>query len=58
MASELYHLTKSNRYNAHAQEWLGNILGTNSWGSSRGGPDREVVSDVRLENGWPTELVD
>ena len=34
MASELYYLTSSNSYNSHAQEWLGNILGANSWGSS------------------------
>jgi endoglucanase len=34
MASELYYLTTSNIYNAHAQKWLGNILGANSWGSS------------------------
>jgi endoglucanase len=34
MASELYYLTSSNSYNSHAQKWLGNILGANSWGSS------------------------
>jgi endoglucanase len=34
MANELYYLTTSSGYNAHAQKWLGNILGANSWGSS------------------------
>ena len=34
MASELYYLTSSNGYNSHAQNWLGNIFGGNSWGSS------------------------
>jgi endoglucanase len=34
MASELYYLTHSNSYNTHAQQWLGNVLGANSWGSS------------------------
>ncbi len=34
MASELYYLTSSNTYDTHAQKWLGNILGANSWGSS------------------------
>jgi endoglucanase len=34
MASELYYLTTSNGYDTYAQKWLGNILGTNSWGSS------------------------
>jgi endoglucanase len=34
MASELYYLTSSDGYNTHAQQWLGNILGANSWGSS------------------------
>jgi endoglucanase len=34
MASELYYLTGSAIYNSYAQQWLGNILGANSWGSS------------------------
>ena len=34
MASELYYLTSSNGYNSRAQNWLGNIFGGNSWGSS------------------------
>jgi endoglucanase len=34
MASELYYLTTSNRYNTLSQKWLGNVLGVNSWGSS------------------------
>jgi len=34
MASELYGLTTSNKYNTYAQKWLGNVLGANSWGSS------------------------
>jgi endoglucanase len=34
MASELYYLTGSPKYNAYSQRWLGNILGANSWGSS------------------------
>ncbi|MGA8492192.1 MAG: glycoside hydrolase family 9 protein [Terriglobales bacterium] len=34
MANELYYLTSSNIYKSHAQKWLGNILGANSWGSS------------------------
>jgi endoglucanase len=34
MASEAYSLTGSARYNTYAQRWLGNILGSNSWGAS------------------------
>lgn len=34
MASEAYALTGSDRYNVDAQRWLGNMLGTNAWGSS------------------------
>ncbi|HEX8817352.1 MAG TPA: glycoside hydrolase family 9 protein [Terriglobales bacterium] len=34
MASELYYLTKSPKYDRYSQQWLGNILGANSWGSS------------------------
>jgi endoglucanase len=34
MASELYYLTKSSQYDRYSQQWLGNILGVNSWGSS------------------------
>jgi endoglucanase len=34
MASELYYLTGSSTYNTYSQQWLGNILGANSWGSS------------------------
>ncbi len=34
MASELYYLTNTASYNTHAQHWLANILGANSWGSS------------------------
>ena len=34
MASELYYLTNTARYNTYSQSWLGNILGANSWGSS------------------------
>lgn len=34
MASELFYLTKSDKYDRYAQQWLGNILGANSWGSS------------------------
>jgi endoglucanase len=34
MASELYYLTQSKKYDTDSQRWLANILGTNSWGSS------------------------
>jgi endoglucanase len=34
MASELYYLTQSPEYDRYSQQWLGNILGANSWGSS------------------------
>jgi len=34
MASELYYLTGSSSYNTYSQQWLGNMLGVNSWGSS------------------------
>jgi endoglucanase len=34
MASELYYLTHSSSYNTYAEQWLGNVLGANSWGSS------------------------
>ena len=34
MASEAYSLTKDKTYDKYAQEWLGNILGANAWGSS------------------------
>jgi endoglucanase len=34
MASELYYLTGTSSYNTYSQEWLANILGANSWGSS------------------------
>jgi endoglucanase len=34
MASELYYLTHSSSYNTYSQQWLGNVLGANSWGSS------------------------
>jgi endoglucanase len=34
MASEARYLTHLNRYNNYSQQWLGNILGVNSWGSS------------------------
>jgi endoglucanase len=34
MASEARYLTKSGTYNKYSQQWLGNILGVNSWGSS------------------------
>jgi endoglucanase len=34
MASEAQYLTHSGTYNAYAKQWLGNILGVNSWGSS------------------------
>jgi endoglucanase len=34
MASEAYYLTGSKSYDMYSQRWLGNILGTNSWGSS------------------------
>jgi endoglucanase len=34
MASEARYLTHSGTYNKYSQQWLGNILGVNSWGSS------------------------
>ena len=34
MASELYYLTGNSTYNTYSQNWLANILGANSWGSS------------------------
>jgi endoglucanase len=34
MASEAYHLTGSDTYKRYSRQWLGNILGANSWGSS------------------------
>ena len=34
MASEAYYLTQDASYETYAQRWLGNILGTNAWGSS------------------------
>jgi endoglucanase len=34
MASEAQYLTHSGRYNNYSKQWLGNILGVNSWGSS------------------------
>jgi len=34
MASELYYITGTSSYNTYSQQWLANILGANSWGSS------------------------
>ena len=34
MASEAYFLTGDARYDRYSRQWLGNILGANSWGSS------------------------
>lgn len=34
MASEAHDITGSPSYDVHAQRWLGNILGANSWGTS------------------------
>jgi endoglucanase len=34
MASEAHYLTHTGAYNNYSQQWLGNILGVNSWGSS------------------------
>jgi endoglucanase len=34
MASEAHYLTHGGTYNNYSQQWLGNILGVNSWGSS------------------------
>jgi endoglucanase len=34
MASEVYYLTGTTKYDTYAQRWLANILGANSWGSS------------------------
>ena len=34
MASEAHYLTHSGTYNNYSKQWLGNILGINSWGSS------------------------
>jgi endoglucanase len=34
MASELFYLTQSPQYDRYSQQWLGNIIGANSWGSS------------------------
>ncbi len=34
MASEAYYLTQTKSYDTYSQRWLGNVLGTNPWGSS------------------------
>jgi endoglucanase len=34
MASEAHYLTQQKTYDTYAQQWLGNILGANAWGSS------------------------
>jgi endoglucanase len=34
MASEAHYITGSPNYDVYSQRWLGNILGTNPWGSS------------------------
>ena len=34
MASEAYAITGNARFDTYAQRWLGNILGSNSWGAS------------------------
>jgi endoglucanase len=34
MASEAHYITGSQSYDVYSQRWLGNILGTNPWGSS------------------------
>ena len=34
MASEAYYLTQAGSYDKYSKQWLGNILGLNSWGSS------------------------
>ena len=34
MASEAHYLTQASTYDKYSKQWLGNILGLNSWGSS------------------------